>query len=89
MCHITNDSTGLYDTERIYEPVTIGDGKTVHALINRKLYVKVESDDGPMTMTLHNMKFIPGFWVKLFSITCAMKKGSKITSENMTLKVEV
>jgi len=41
-----------------------------------------------MTVTLHNVKLIPGFWVKLFSITCAMKKGSKITSENMTLKVE-
>jgi len=87
-CHIMNDSIRLYKTETIYEPVTIGDGKTVHALLNGKLDVKVESDDAPMTMTLNEMKFVLGFWVKLFSITCAIKKGSKITIKQMTLKVE-
>jgi len=87
-CHITNEKTGLYDTESIYELVTIGDGKTVHTLLNGKLDVKVESDDGPMTATLNDVKFIPGFWIKLFSITCTMKKGSRITSKQMTLKVE-
>jgi len=87
-CHITNDLTGLYDIEHVETPVTLGDRTTVTAMMNAKLKLKMEGPEGPTTVMLYDMKYIPEFMLKLFSLSCAMKKGANIQNEGMILKVQ-
>ena len=35
--------------------------------------------------TLKSVKYIPGFYVKLFSLTSAMRNGAKFVSEGMKM----
>ncbi len=83
-----NDPTGLYDIEHVETPVTLGDGTTVTAMMNAKLKLKMEGLEGPTTVMLYDMKYIPEFMLKLFSLSCAMKKGANIQNEGMVLKVQ-
>jgi len=87
-CHITNDPTGLYDIEHMETPVTLGDGTTVTATMNAKLKLKMEGLEGPTTVMLYDVKYIPDFMLKLFSLSCTMKKGANIWNEGMVLKVQ-
>jgi len=87
MCHIINEKTRLYDTQEISKPITIGSGQTVTAILNRKLDQRVKTANGTVIVTLTDVKYIR-FWVKLFSLLCAMKNGSKIKSKGMQLSVE-
>jgi len=77
-CHITNDSTGLYDIEPMETLVTLGDGTTVTTMMNAKLKLKMEGPEGPTTVTLYDVKYILEFMLKLFSLSCTMKKGANI-----------
>jgi len=86
-CHITNDLTGLYDIGHVETLVTLGDGTTVTAMMNAKLKLKMEGPEGPTTVTLYDVKYIPEFMLKLFSLSCAMKKGANIQNKGMILKV--
>jgi len=87
-CHITNDPTGLYDIEHMETLVTLWDGTTVTTMMNAKLKLKMEGLEGPMTVTLYDVKYIPEFMLKLSSLSCAMKKGANIQNEGMILKVQ-
>jgi len=58
--------------------VTLGDGTTVTATMNAKLKLKMEGPEGPMMVMLYNVKYIPEFMLKLFSLSCTMKKGANI-----------
>jgi len=72
-CHVTNDKDGMYDTSTIYKAITIGNGETVQGTLNGKIDMRFDSAEGTSTtITLTNVKFIPCFWGKLFSLTCAM-----------------
>jgi len=77
-CHITSNSTGLYDIKHVETPVTLGDGSTVTTTMNAKLKLKMEGPEGPTTIMLYDVKYIPGFMLKLFSLSCAMKKRANI-----------
>jgi len=61
----------------------------VTATMNAKLKLKMEGLEGPTTVMLyHDMKYIPEFMLKLFSLSCTMKKGANIQNEGMVLKVQ-
>jgi len=83
-CHITDDPTRMYDIK----PVTLGNGSTVTATMNGKLKLQTEGEEEPTTVTLHNIKYTPGFMLKLFSLSCAMKKGAQLCNEGMRLRVQ-
>jgi len=58
MCHITNDCTGLYDTQVIKEPITIRNGQTVTAKLNRKLDQRVKTKNGMVIVTRSDVKLL-------------------------------
>jgi len=68
--------------------VTLGDRTTVTTMMNVKLKLKMEGLEGPTTVMLCDMKYIPEFMLKLFSLSCAMKRGANIRNEGMILKVQ-
>jgi len=84
-CHIMNDATGLYDIEHVETPVMLGDGTTVTAMMNAKLKLKMEGLEGPTTVMLYDVKYIPEFMLKLFSLSCAMKRSANKQNEGMAL----
>ncbi len=77
-CHIINDSTGLYNIEHVETPVTLWDRTMVTAMMNAKLKLKMEGLEGPTTVMLYDVKYIPEFILKLFSLSCTMKTGANI-----------
>ncbi len=44
--------------------------------------------EGKKEIILSDVCYVPGFYVKLFSLTSAMKNGAKLTSKGMKLTVE-
>ncbi len=86
--HITNDPTSLYDIEHMETLVMLGDGTTVTAMMNAKLKLKMEGLEGPTTVMLYDVKYIPEFMLKLFSLSCTMKRVVNIQNEGMVLKVQ-
>jgi len=73
-CHVTNDDSGMYEVTERREKVRLGDGRVIYATKVGKLQVAV----GKRTVTLENVRFIPTFPVKLFSIPIVLKNGAEI-----------
>jgi len=44
--------------------------------------------EGEKEIVLSGVHYVPGFYVKLFSLTSAMKNGAKLISEGMKLTVK-
>ncbi len=87
--HITNDDTRLYDVEDVKELVKIGNGKTVYATKIGKLNVSIALQDGcRVSFTLDKVQYIPGFWVKLFSLTAAIARGCTISNKGRMIVVQ-
>ena len=79
--HIMNDLQGLYDIEEIEELVKIGDGNIIYTTKIGKLKVLTVLKNGHnMMFVLEKVQYIPGFWVKLFSLTAAMSKECIVTN---------
>jgi len=54
-----------------------------------KLQAMVMMKEGKLIkITLEEVRYVPGFHAKLFSIPCMMRRGAKISSEGMILTVE-
>ncbi len=87
-CHITNDMKGMFDIKDVHESIKIGTGEETYATKCGKFRGEVTMPEGMKEVIISGMRYVPGFYVKLFSITSAMKKGAKITSEGMQLTVE-
>ena len=87
-CHITNKLKGLYNIETIKEPIMIGDGSKVYATMCGDLDVQVKTLEGKVEeFTLKNVKYIPRFYMKLFSLTSTMWNGAKIMSKGMSISL--
>jgi len=87
-CHITNSLEGLYDTKSIRESVKIGTGEETYATKCGTFSGEIITPEGKKEIVISGVRYIPGFYMKLFSITSAMKNGAKIISEGMKLTVK-
>jgi len=45
----------------------------------------MEGLEGPTTVMLYDVKYIPEFMLKLFSLSCAMKRSANKQNEGMAL----
>jgi hypothetical protein len=64
------------------EAMTIGNGKQMVATKVGKLDVLgVLPDGSKIKFTMQEVRYVPELWVKLFSLTAAMKNGYAIGSE--------
>jgi len=87
-CHITNSLEGMFDTESIWESIKIGTGKETYATKCGKYCGEIMTPEGKKEIVLSGVCYIPGFYVKLFSLMSAMKNGAKLISKGMKLTVE-
>ena len=80
-CHITNDDTGLYDIINIIESIK-GSSGIMPAMKKGKLQVMVCQVNGEeQSHTLWPVKFCPTAGANLFSLTCELSQGNKISSD--------
>ena len=86
-CHITNSLEGMFDLQEVHECIKIGTGEETYATKCGKLKAEVMTQEGIQHITLQEVRYIPGFYVKLFSLTSALKNGAKITSEGLKMIV--
>jgi len=87
-CHITNSLDGMFDIKSVHESVKIGMGEETYATKCGKYCGEVMTPGGKKEVIFSGVRYIPGFYVELFSVTSAMKNGAKIASKGMQLMVE-
>ncbi len=86
-CHVTNSLEGLYDTREVIENIKFINGNEEYAMKIGKVRATVQTQEGkPTTIILDEVRYVPGFYAKLFSMTRAM---AKIWSEGATMTVEL
>jgi len=86
-CHITNLLEGMFDVCDIKESVTIGTGRVTYATKCGKCCGKFHTPEGKREVILSEVRYVPGFYVKLFSVTRAMKNGARAISEGTRMTV--
>jgi len=87
-CHITTDMKGMFDIQDVHKSIKTGTREENYATKCGKFQGEVTMPEGKKEVIISGVRYVPGFYVKLFSITSAMKKRAKITSEGMQLTVE-
>jgi len=70
------------------ESIKLNDGNKVYAMKCGKLQAMVMMQEGKaMMIILDEVQYVPGFYRKVFSLTTAMRRGAKISSEGMAITV--
>jgi hypothetical protein len=73
---------GLTDVKEIDESVKIVNGDTMKATKIGNLKFEVNQINGEkLTITLNDVKYVPGHCVNLFSLYKALKKGFKVGND--------
>ena len=81
-CHITNDESGMYDVIDINKSIQ-GSSGIMPATKKGKLHITVCQVNGQEQVhTLCPLKFCPSTGVNLFSLTCKISQGNKISSDD-------
>ena len=80
--HMCNDDTGMYNCKMINEEIKVGSGKAIVATKVGKLKVRIAQTNGQVAVvTLSNVKYVPGLWCNLFSLTAALDKGFNLGNQ--------
>jgi hypothetical protein len=58
--------------------VTFGDGETLYAVGEGTVEMRCATPDGEQLVTLHDVKFVPGMPVNLFSVSKAVARGAEV-----------
>jgi hypothetical protein len=87
-CHMTNSDVGMYDCKTIKSVVTIGNGTNlVCNKIGKKKLRVVQTDGKIVDIILDEVKYVPGIWLNLFSITKVLKNGWKLSNEDVKIRL--
>ena len=80
-CHITNNKKGMFDVIEINESIQ-GSSGTMPTIKKGKLRVTVWQVNGiEQVHTLWSVLFCPSAGANLFSLTCKLLRGNKISSD--------
>ena len=86
--HLKNDDQGFFDIEKVHSTVTIGDGdKMKVTLQGKKRYTIIQKNGDTMDVTL-NVKFVPGLWCNLISVTTLIANGFQIVNQDKIVILE-
>jgi len=84
-CHMINNDSDLYDVRPIDNVITIGSGKQLKATKVGKVKRMVRQKDGTLFPVTLEVKYVPGLWINLFSLTKAMQLGSQLSNEGLVI----
>ena len=80
--HMTNDISGLRNQEKINARIKVGSRAYVSSTIKGDLYGTAISKDRKETkIILQNVKYIPGLFCNLISLTTVLQKGFKLSGD--------
>jgi hypothetical protein len=86
--HYCVSDRGMFDVRDIDEKIRVGNGNLLLATKIGNLKLDVTQIDGTkFTITLQDVKFVPDLWVNLFSINQALKKGYRISNDNIVISL--
>jgi hypothetical protein len=84
--HYCISDKGMFDVRDIDEMIRVGNGNLLVATKIGNLKLDVTQINGTkFTITLQGLKFVPNLWVNLFSINQALKKGYRISNDNIII----
>jgi hypothetical protein len=87
-CHYCRSVEGLTDVKEIDESIKIGNGDLVKATKIGNLKCEVTQINGEkFTVTLNDVKYVPSFFVNLFSLNKALKKGFKVNNDGVVISL--
>jgi hypothetical protein len=87
-CHMTCNDDGMFDCNPVDDQIKIGDGTFIKAVKIGNKNVLVKQPDGVMAkVTVAHVKYVPGLWVNLFSLTQPLKQGWKLSNEGLIMKI--
>jgi hypothetical protein len=79
---------GLTDIKEIDESIKIGNGDLMKATKIGNLKCEVNQINGEkFTVTLNNIKYVPGLCVNLFCLNKALKKGFKVSNDGVVISL--
>jgi hypothetical protein len=77
-CHMTCSDDCMFDCHPVDDQIKIGDGTFIKAVNISNKNVLVKQPDGPMAkVMISNVKYVPGLWVNLFSLTQPLKQVTR------------
>jgi hypothetical protein len=78
----------MFDVSNIDEKIRVGNGNLFVATKFGNLKLDVTQINGTkFTITLEGVKFVPNLWVNLFSINQALKKGYRISNNDLIISL--
>lgn len=84
--HMFNSDDGMYNVRETESLITIGNGKTLKATKQGSIRATVLQKDGStLDIDLHDVKFVPGLAVNLFSLTCALSNGWQLANDGVQI----
>ena len=86
---MTNNEYGMFNTKRISEKITVGNGKTIEATKVGKIKGVIQQQDGTTRNVIFDkVKFVPGLWCKLFSLPHALEQGFELGNKNQVVTLK-
>ena len=61
-CHLTNDASGMFDTQDSTSTVTIGDGDKMKVMLTGKKKMTILQKNGDTQEVTIKVKDVPGLW---------------------------
>jgi len=85
---IMNEECGLYKKRCVNKPISLGNGKVVHATIVGKLDIAVVQAGCRASFMIKHVQYILCFYTKKFSLMVAMTKGCSINAQTEMISVK-
>jgi len=86
--HYCVSDRGMFDARDIDEKIRVGNGDLLVATKIGNLKLDVTQINGTkFTIILQGVKFVPDLWVNLFSINQALKKGYRISNDDIIISL--
>jgi len=85
-CHLTHTDEGMYNVRHINSSIKVGSGKLLIATKIGSMTFRTDQKDGTSaTITLHDVKYVPGLWVSLMSLGKAMANHFSLGNDGLII----
>ena len=77
-CHMTNSPEGMFNLVKTSSGIMFGNGQRLKAeFIGDKKGTMIQKNGAGVPIFMKNVKYVPQLYCNFFSITAALKEGSK------------
>ncbi|MGL4341755.1 MAG: reverse transcriptase domain-containing protein, partial [Lactococcus lactis] len=81
-CHMCNNDEGMFNCRFVKSYIKIGNGKSlVSTKVGSKRVTVIQENGNTTDVVIEDVKYVPGLWVNLFSITKAISKEWSLSNK--------